>query len=70
MAGSVSVALAVKLAKLFGAGDLSADSQSFMAIQIPGSPMTADDLDFSPDSARAKATRRRGMAQHCGTGRD
>ena len=55
MAGIVSVALAAKLVKLFGTGDSGADSQGFMAIPMPGYPMSADDLDFNPDGARAKA---------------
>jgi len=57
MAGSVAVALAMKLVKLFGAGDPGADGQSFLAIQMPGWPMSADDLNLiRPGSDRAKAS--------------
>jgi hypothetical protein len=57
MAGSVAVALAMKLGKLFGAGDSGAEGQSFLAIQMPGWPMSADDLDFiKPESGKAKAS--------------
>ncbi|HUI22358.1 MAG TPA: hypothetical protein VLZ74_15100 [Methylocella sp.] len=57
MASSVAIALAMKLEKLFGAGNPGADGQSFLAIQTPGWPMSADDLEFiKPESTKAKAS--------------
>jgi hypothetical protein len=54
--GSVAVALGMKLVKLFGAGVSGADGQGFLAIQMPGWPMSADDLSLiKPESAKAKA---------------